>query len=195
MLLSIMHDEDVQRVVMIADRHFNTFWPQLYGDYRENLQRLTEWRPSLRRIYPTSAFAASSINLGPRTVSHRHYDFANLAWGLCAITAFGNYDPDKGGHLVLWELKLVVRFPPGTTIIIPSAMVMHSNTPIQDGERRYSIAQYNSSGLFRFVDNGFMTDAAWDKQASNAAKDQRAEERKARWKRGLGRLSNRSDLM
>jgi hypothetical protein len=68
-------------------------------------------------------------------VTFPHLDFANLAWGWCAITALGDFDPDKGGHLILWDLKLIIRFPPGSTILIPSTLIHHSNTSIHPHEK------------------------------------------------------------
>ncbi|KAJ7937906.1 hypothetical protein B0H13DRAFT_1580401, partial [Mycena leptocephala] len=65
------------------------------------------------------------------------------------------FDPDFGGHLVLWDLKLVIRFPPGATILIPSAIVRHSNVPIRPDERRCSFTQYTAGGLFRWIRDGF----------------------------------------
>lgn len=118
-------------------------------------------------------------------MSYPHVDFGNLSWGWCAITALGKFDPDKGGHLVLWDLKYVVRFPPGSTIIIPSAMIRHSNTPIGTDETRYSYAQYSAGGLFRWVDNGFMKDDEWCAMANSSDKARREEERKVRWQKGL----------
>jgi hypothetical protein len=135
-----------------------------------------------------------TVNFGPRTVSLPHRDFANLSWGWCSISALGNFDPQKGGHLVLWDLGLVIEFPSGSTIIIPSAMVRHSNTPINDGETRYSVAQYSASGLFRWVENGFMKDSDWFAKASEEEKLLHEEKRKTRWQNGLAMLSHCDEL-
>ncbi|KAK7027471.1 hypothetical protein VNI00_015216 [Paramarasmius palmivorus] len=87
-----------------------------------------------------------------------HTDLENWAPGWCCVTAIGDYDPDKGGHLILWNVGLRIRFPPGCSILFPSAVITHSNTPIQQGERRYSIVEFSAGGLFRWVYNGFRTD-------------------------------------
>lgn len=50
---------------------------------------------------------------------------------------------------------MAVEFPAGSTILVPSAAIAHSNTPIQRGERRYSFTQYSAGGIFRWVDHGF----------------------------------------
>ena len=76
---------------------------------------------------------------------------------MCSITAGGSFDPTEGGHIYLVELKLVIEFPPGSTILIPSAVIRHGNVPIQQGETRTSFTQYAAGGLFRWVDYGFKT--------------------------------------
>lgn len=37
-----------------------------------------------------------------------HLDSANLAFGWCAITTFGIFNPDWGGHLILWDLRVYI---------------------------------------------------------------------------------------
>ncbi|KAF8187337.1 hypothetical protein K438DRAFT_1595450, partial [Mycena galopus ATCC 62051] len=144
---------------------------------------------ALRRNFPGSVFAACTFNFGPHAICAPHLDFANLAWGWCAITALGNFDPDVGGHLILWDLRLVIRFPPGSTILIPSAVIRHSNVPIHAHEHRCSFVQYTAGGLFRWVRNGFKTDEAWVTSASPAEKAARAAEDQMRWREGMKMLS------
>ena len=53
----------------------------------------------------------------------------------------------------------MVEFPPGSTatVLIPSAILSHSNVEIGENERQYSVVQCAAGGLFRWVDNGFRT--------------------------------------
>ncbi|KAJ7849723.1 hypothetical protein B0H14DRAFT_2356109, partial [Mycena olivaceomarginata] len=77
-----------------------------------------------------------------------HTDAANKADGMCLIGALGSFDADKGGHLVCWDYDLIIRFPPGCSILNSRRPSLpHSNTPIQDGEERFSIIQY-TAGAF-----------------------------------------------
>ncbi|KAJ6550568.1 hypothetical protein DFH09DRAFT_925835, partial [Mycena vulgaris] len=96
------------------------------------------------------------------TVALPHINALNLAWGWCAITALGNFDPDASSHLILWDLRLIICFPPGSTILLPSVILHHSNVNIQEGESRYSFTQFTAAGLFRRVDNGFKSDLTCD---------------------------------
>ncbi|KAF4584794.1 hypothetical protein EYR38_002025 [Pleurotus pulmonarius] len=161
-LEALMDDEAFRRIVGFQASLFRSFAPELAKEYDDMLEKLKKAHPELERNYPNNDFSTLTINFGPQTVSLPHKDFKNLSYGLCAITALGDFDPDAGGHLVLWDLRVVIRFPPGSTLLIPSALIRHSNTSIGAGERRYSVAQYSAGGLFRWVDNGFCPDAHYD---------------------------------
>ncbi|EDR02982.1 uncharacterized protein LACBIDRAFT_307783 [Laccaria bicolor S238N-H82] len=95
--------------------------------------------------------------MGAITICYCHKDHANLLYGLCALTSLGHFDPQKGGHLVPWELQLVIEFLPDSTILLPSSIITHSNTPIQQGETCYSFTQYTTEGTICWVKDGFQT--------------------------------------
>ncbi|KAJ7794380.1 hypothetical protein B0H14DRAFT_3557404 [Mycena olivaceomarginata] len=113
-----------------ANLLFWTFAPLLAAFVEAQMTILAESQPSLVWNFVGSVFAACTFNFGPHAITVSHLDFGNLSWGWCAITALGRCNPDLGGHLVLWDLKLIIRFPPGSTILIPSAIIRHSNSPI-----------------------------------------------------------------
>ncbi|KAF9489949.1 hypothetical protein BDN71DRAFT_1400715 [Pleurotus eryngii] len=129
-LNELMQNPDVKRVAGFQLHQLRLLAPALVQEYRNMMDRLTQSQPELVRNITNSDYAAFTINFGPSTVSIPHTDCANLAYGLCAVTALGNFNPDKGGHLILWDPHVVIRFPPGTTLLIPSALVQHSNVPI-----------------------------------------------------------------
>jgi hypothetical protein len=161
----------------------------LFAFYQGQMARIAAWRPRLRWNFARSVFAACTFNFGPHAITVTHLDFGNLAWGWCAITALGLFDPDVGGHLILWDLKLVIRFPPGSTILIPSAIIRHSNVPVLPHERRFSFTQYTAGGLFRWIRNGFQTDKVFLASASPAEKAVRSAEDLKRWEAGVAMYS------
>lgn len=163
----------------------STWAPDLYAYYVDRLSALHENDPSLKRNFSSSIFASTTYNLGPKTVCHKHTDFANLPYGWCGVTAFGTYNPKKGGHIILWECGLVIEFPPGSTILIPSATVAHSNTTISDDEKRFSFTQYTAGALFRWVDNGFQKATVLKASLSAEEKEQHAARNRSRWMHGL----------
>ncbi|KDR74188.1 hypothetical protein GALMADRAFT_71350 [Galerina marginata CBS 339.88] len=170
-LKELMADKAFHRISGFSAGAFASWAPRLYRYQNgcvtkliENDQQLrrdnTHPYPDdeeLRRNWPKTPWASAALNFGPQTVCFRHADYNNLAFGWCAITALGSYDYKKGGHLVLWDLKLVIEFPPGSMILIPSSAIRHSNTRIQAGEQRYSFTQYSAGGLFRWLENSFKT--------------------------------------
>jgi hypothetical protein len=107
---------------------------------------------------------------------------------MCAVTAFGDFDPKKGGHLILWECGLVIEFPPGSTILLPSATISHSNVTIGRDERRYSFTQYTAGGLFRWVENGFQKSTDFRASLSPEESAKQNEKDEQRWAWGLSLL-------
>jgi hypothetical protein len=149
---------------------------------------------TLRRNFANSIWPAATFNFGPHTVSFPHLDPGNLLYSWCSITSLGPFEPKQSGHLILWDLGIIVEFPPGSTIFVPSAIVTHSNTPIQPGERRYSFTQYCAGGIFRFIANGFCSDSDFLAKASKEEKEQREVERQGRWERGLAMFPKLSEF-
>ncbi|KAI9070212.1 hypothetical protein FKP32DRAFT_1558355 [Trametes sanguinea] len=182
---ALVKNAAVRRVANFGSAAFQLFSPRLYGHYEDTLNALLARDALLRPNFSGNAFAAATFNLGPRTISYTHTDHLNLPWGWCAITAIGDYDPVNGGHMILHDLRMVIEFPPGSTILIPSAILRHSNTTIGQDEHRYSFTQYSAGGLFRWAEYGFQpaknTPAVSAKEAARRGRE--------RWERGLAMLS------
>ncbi|KAJ7861828.1 hypothetical protein B0H14DRAFT_2349798 [Mycena olivaceomarginata] len=176
----LLNDPSVIRMATYPIPHFQTLCYPIYADYHTTKQTLLQQNPHLHRTFACSPFTTVTANLGPISVSPPHADFGNKADGMCLIGALGDFDADQGGHFVCWDYDLIIRFPPGCSILILSAVVTHSNTPIQDGEERFSLIQYSAGGLFHWVDNGFQSDRSWRESATAEAIQRREVERKAR---------------
>ncbi|KAJ7025058.1 hypothetical protein C8F04DRAFT_1269665 [Mycena alexandri] len=187
--------KSLQRIAGWTSVLFMAFAPQLHEYYRSTYAALCDWdriqqrAKHIRRNFPerTSVFTTATFNFGPVTVTLPHIDFGNLAWGWCAVTALGNFDPDRGGHLVLWDLNLIIRFPPGSTILLPSAILRHSNLQIGPNETRFSFTQFTPAGIFRWVYNDFRTDKDINaaKSTTEAEREQRRQDRASRWQEGI----------
>ncbi|KAJ7033072.1 hypothetical protein C8F04DRAFT_1210942 [Mycena alexandri] len=133
----LLDNEHVKRLACFADRAFALWAPRLYQYYVDHDKTLRIHHPLLRRPFVGSIFFCAAFNFGPN--------------------ALGKFDPTAGGHLVLWDLKLVIEFPPGALILLPSATIAHSNVPVADGEERVSFTQFSAGGIFRYIDNGCQT--------------------------------------
>ncbi|KAJ7220367.1 hypothetical protein C8J57DRAFT_1095024, partial [Mycena rebaudengoi] len=181
-----------QRIAGFANSLLKTYNPAAHALYEATLDVLVKTGIVCNFDRSLSAFAAATFNFGPITITYPHLDGLNLAWGWCAITALSLFNPDRGGELILWDLKLVIRFQPGATILIPSAILRHSNCSIHPNETRYSFTQFSTAGLFRWVYNGFKSDITIEKELSKmkgrrgqkACTDRQAA-RVTRWEDGI----------
>ncbi|KAF9030916.1 hypothetical protein BJ165DRAFT_1535577 [Panaeolus papilionaceus] len=177
-----------RRISDFSSSVFASWAPQLYKYYEDTSAAIYRKYPNLERPFPRSVFSATTYNMGPCTVCFPHTDLANLAYGWCAIVALGDYDPTLGGHLVLWDCKIVVEFPPGSLVLIPSAVIAHSNTPIQPHEHRYSFTQYTAGAIFRWVDQEFQSQKEYQASKSKSQLKEIDEKLRKRWENGLALL-------
>ncbi|TFK61702.1 hypothetical protein BDN72DRAFT_777948, partial [Pluteus cervinus] len=158
LLQTLLRQKSIQRIAGFQSSSFSLYAPKMSKYYIDNLKPLfTHPDLHLTGNFKNSIFPATTFNLGPHCVTHQHTDPGNVAFGLCAITALGSFNPKTSGLFALYDLKLLIQFPPGSTILVPSAIFRHGNTPLQDGENRMSITQYSAGGLFRYVKYGFKT--------------------------------------
>ncbi|KAI9068673.1 hypothetical protein FKP32DRAFT_1561191 [Trametes sanguinea] len=186
---AMLQQKAVRRVANFGNGVMRLFAPRMHAHYSATLDALCAQDKNLRPNFTSNAFSCATFNMGPSTITNVHTDHLNLPCGWCSITAVGDYDPKNGGHLVLWDLRMVIEFPPGSTILIPSAILLHSNTAIQEGERRYSFTQFSPGGLFRWAECGFQSLAASGLTAKELNKTGQS-----RWERGLAMLSTWSEL-
>lgn len=146
--------------------------------------------PGFEWNFMGSIFPAATINFGPSTVCFDHLDYSNYVPGWCPITALGPYDPQKGGHLILFDIGRVIEFPPGSLILIPSALMRHGNTPIQEGEMRMGFTQYVHGAIVRYVEGGCQRMNKMDR----ATKARMAAEAPGRFESMLGLYSKVDEL-
>lgn len=167
------------------------YFPKVYAHLADTLHVLQADQPDTHLPFPRhSVYPTIAVNFGPQTITLDHTDCSNAPGLPCAITALGDYDPDGGGQLYLWDFQIIIRFPPGATILISSACMRHGNTPISPNERRYSVTQYVPGGLLRWVRYGCRS----AKGLSEAQRNRMDGGHEARVEEILGRLSRVADL-
>lgn len=161
------------------------FWcPKVHAHFTKRLKSLFETFPDLKKIFPRSIFPCCAFNLGPCVCAYKHRDHLNCPFGMCAIQPLGDYDYTRGGHIILWELGLIIEFPPYYLLLIPSALITHSNTPTAKGETRVSIAHWCPGALLRYIDNHFQTEEKFrTKDPEGFAEMQ--QKKATRWEEGL----------
>ncbi|KAJ6452902.1 hypothetical protein DFH09DRAFT_964194 [Mycena vulgaris] len=159
LILDLLRNKSLRRLAGFQSSGFAMYAPKLYRYYCTILKALFEKHPGLVHIFDNSIFPAVTFNCGPGAVTCDHLDHLNLSHGLCGITCGGDFDHTEGGHihLDLGEKRVVIEFPSGASMFIPSGFVRHGNTPIRPGETRHSFTQYAAGGLFRWVAYGFQS--------------------------------------
>ncbi|KAJ7894459.1 hypothetical protein B0H14DRAFT_2334379, partial [Mycena olivaceomarginata] len=190
----LLADTHINRIANFASGVFVAWAPRLYKHYHLNDQKLRQKHLELHRPFVGSIFSCAAFNFGPNVWTFKHRDVLNLAFGWCAIQALGNFDPTKGGHLVLSDLMLVIEFPPGALILIPSATLSHANVPVQAGDTRVPFTQFTSGRLFRYIDNGYRTEGKLA-DADPAEYARLMEKKQSRWEEGLQMYSTVDELV
>lgn len=173
---------------------FQLWSPKVYQHYAQYLSQMYGRLPDLKKIFPQSVFPCAAFNFGGNVWAYMHKDTQNCPYGMCAIQALGRFDPTKGGHLVLWELRLIIEFPPASLILVPSATITHSNIPVQAGDTRASFTQFCAGSIFRWVDYGFRTEAQFLKDDEKGF-EHMASQKGERWEKGLLLLSTMDELV
>ncbi|KAJ7178667.1 hypothetical protein C8R43DRAFT_871548, partial [Mycena crocata] len=119
---------------------FAAFSPRSFGRAKTHTQAFFRSHPSLNHHFP-GVWTNVTFDLGPTTVPSPQLASDKLRWCWLAITALGDFDADKGGFLILWDLGRILRFPAGTTVLLPP-LLRYSNSQIRAEESRYSITHY-----------------------------------------------------
>lgn len=181
--------------VTLADC-FKTWAPRLHAFYVVCHTILLSIYPNLWSISKHLPFAACTVNFGPQTVLKLHRDFKNLVFGWCLVFVLGNFDHTRGGHLILWELKLLIELAPGDMVFLPSGCITHGNIPLAGAdEKRYSVTWYSSGYLFRWIRAGFVNSKLWKAKDGKDFKEwYKKANAKERWSRGWNLFQSLTDL-
>ena len=111
-----------------------------------------------QQLFPRSIMPSAVFNLGNQVATKKHIDAQNCPFRWCTITALGEFDALKEGHIILWDLGMIIEFPAGMCVCLPLALVTHSNILTSDDEVWMSFTQYCSGEIFQYIENGFTTD-------------------------------------
>ncbi|THU89824.1 hypothetical protein K435DRAFT_677098, partial [Dendrothele bispora CBS 962.96] len=186
----LLSSASFQRISGHLNAAFATWGPRLHRLYHHTLEDYASLDPSFSQCFPQTAFAAATFNFDTQTATTEHLDYLNYLYGWCGVTALGSYNYTKRGHLILWDIRLIIEFPPGTSILLPSAYIRHSNTSISSGEKRYSFTQYSAGGLFRYAQDGMRSRVSM----SSVEKDEKEQQARREVSEGVKLYSTLDEL-
>ncbi|TFY66040.1 hypothetical protein EVG20_g5049 [Dentipellis fragilis] len=106
-----------------------SYFPKVYAHLHEAMQALANKQPELKQNFRGSIYPSITFNLGPKTECIDHNDCGNAPDVPCTVTSLGDFNADDGGDVYLWDLRLCIRFPAGSTILLSSAGMRHGNHP------------------------------------------------------------------
>jgi hypothetical protein len=123
----------------------------------------------LVRPYANSVFPACTFNFPHAPETCGHTDSGNPPAIKCMIARVGRYNADRSAALVLFDLRLMIRFPAGSLISICSAGMRHGTSKIHPEDSCAGFVQYCAGGLKRHVDYGFKTEKEMQKTRKGRA--------------------------
>ncbi|KAJ3898153.1 hypothetical protein F5879DRAFT_812994 [Lentinula edodes] len=184
-LQGLLESPEIIRVARFMDRNLELYFPKVH----RLLTNLTEILLGieglhLNRVFKDCCYAASQLNFS-RAATDPHLDFMNAFFLCCGVWNGGRFDYKRGGQFIMWSLGLVVEFPPGAGILVPSASVTHANVPIGPEEHRHSVTFFTAAGILRWYCNGFMNDNEFLAQASKVQRENWEKYRADLWRFGL----------
>ncbi|KAJ7086889.1 hypothetical protein B0H15DRAFT_801511 [Mycena belliarum] len=169
----------VKRLVGYGNLLLQVYCPTAFSALQAEKLAFLEHKRSA--LYPcdSSVFSSTTFEFGGphrRTSSNGQPDrFQAGAWSV--LHALGNYAPTRGGHVIFWDLGIVVCFPSGSTILIPTGVIHYSFVKVREDEFRYSLLQWAGAGISRWLANGHRTDLEFAVHATAAEHAQREETR------------------
>ncbi|KAJ7040104.1 hypothetical protein C8F04DRAFT_889615, partial [Mycena alexandri] len=129
----------VRGLAGFGNQLFAAFAPAAHAIAHDVTSSLLAQDSALAQPFP-GAWTTAAFGVGPRIVGDTHHPSA-APWCWVALTALGNFDHQRGGHLIFWDLGRILEFPPGATILLPP-LLRYTVADIQEGETRYTLAQY-----------------------------------------------------
>ncbi|KAK7018524.1 hypothetical protein R3P38DRAFT_3200902 [Favolaschia claudopus] len=133
------------------------FCPTAYDTLAEDKKDMLDRNPQAFFPCEASIFSAATLELGGPHFNIRDHkgdlrDLEPAGWNI--LTALGKYKSFHGGHVIFWQLGLVVQFPPGSSILLPAGLINYSFVKVDPDETRFSLLQWAGGGVRRFLDNG-----------------------------------------
>ncbi|KAE9390550.1 hypothetical protein BT96DRAFT_833308 [Gymnopus androsaceus JB14] len=162
----VLNNPDIWSIARMVNRGLLAYFPKLHA-LAVNLdhQIVNVDNSQIERTFHGCCYPALHFNLH-NAWTLIHEDFWNLVFFMCAVASFGPFDHTCGGHIIAWSLGLVLEFPSGMAMYLPSACMPHSNTPVASHKWRLSMAFFVPAGLVRWFHNRFCLDKDFKDHAS-----------------------------
>ncbi|KAG6905214.1 hypothetical protein DXG01_004142 [Tephrocybe rancida] len=148
----LLEDVNISHVVSFQSMKLDWFAPKMWDKYKYTATRMYSTHWNIPNNFHGTVYPAVRFNVRPQTSTVQPYmDRQRERRGPPAVTPIGNYNYKLSGHIVFYELKLIIEVPPGTTLFVPTRLLSYGTTNIQEGEERMTITQCFGPGLAETV--------------------------------------------
>ncbi|KAJ7236958.1 hypothetical protein C8J57DRAFT_1529749 [Mycena rebaudengoi] len=166
----LRYNENVHVIAGFQNRLHQLYAPRLFNDCVDKVQQIRNHGEGLHLPFdeaihsevepPISPFTTVEYDFGGSTSPLRYHE-RDLFYAWRSVTSLGVYDSRHGGHLILWDLRRIILFPPGSTFLFPGALIRYSFVAIEERtERQFLLTQYSDAGHYRYLANGFSPKAS-----------------------------------
>src|ERR1700683_4100784 len=90
---------------------YTYYFPKQYRYYSPNLRQLFDYHDYLADNFNNSIFPTATCKMGHQTISLKHTNSDNYFADGCHIYSGDSYNHKCSGHIILFNLKLVIEFP------------------------------------------------------------------------------------
>ncbi|KAK7002262.1 hypothetical protein R3P38DRAFT_3215414 [Favolaschia claudopus] len=146
--MNLLSTVPMKRLVSFGNGLVETYCKKSARLLKAQKNALLEVDPDAYYPCDTSDFSVITFELGGphRRTDHRGMPRTYEPGSWTVLTALGQYDPSKGGMIILWDLGWVITFAPGDTILLPAGVIRYSFVAVRPGETRYSMIQSAGNG-------------------------------------------------
>ncbi|KAJ6464313.1 hypothetical protein C8R47DRAFT_1079688 [Mycena vitilis] len=163
-LAELRHSVPIQEIISFQNAAMQTVAPEIWGCANTAIETVMDNDASLRLPFhqclgqPDQPTAFAEVEYIFHIADSRPKPrLRDRATGWTAFTSLGNYDAGEG-TVILWQERRIVRFPVGSTFLVPAGLFSYSFAGISEYSSRMLISQSFDGDIWRFIEGGMSSE-------------------------------------
>ncbi|KAF7294443.1 hypothetical protein MKEN_01436800 [Mycena kentingensis (nom. inval.)] len=162
---SLANNGVLRKIIAFQNDVVEQFFPELHSALAVRME-LLKTKNGYRGAYSNSVFSTCEVRyLDPRESEEM---LERKEWQVpfadpFVVTVVGNWDPRRGGHLMLHDDGTMMPLRPGATFVVPAGTKRYGFVPVGEGEHQYMVCQFFHGSVLRWMEKGGMSDPRLDK--------------------------------
>ncbi|KAF7294446.1 hypothetical protein MKEN_01437100 [Mycena kentingensis (nom. inval.)] len=154
----------LRKIIAFQNDVVEQFFPELHSALAVRME-LLKTKNGYRGAYSNSVFSTCEVRyLDPRESEEM---LERKEWQVpfadpFVVTVVGNWDPRRGGHLMLHDDGTMMPLRPGATFVVPAGTKRYGFVPVGEGEHQYMVCQFFHGSVLRWMEKGGMSDPRLD---------------------------------